>query len=580
VLAGALAMPSLIAQQTPPQTPTQPSFFSETIEVRVINVDVMVTDRSGKPVTGLTKNDFELYENGRKKEITNFLEMRAPQASATLAVTGEPATPQPPAQAAETQPDTRSRKIVLFIDNSTLQQFNRLTVLMATKDFLRQVVRPGDQVMIVTWGPGLIVRMPFNSDINTATAVIDQVNSSTTKGNLIRFERQQCEQEMRRLPKDYASFTVPGETPQKPPIELGLGIARLYASKKRHEQHEVAEALKSVMASIRGVEGRKSVVFVSEQLDEVPGKVVFDSLEQLRDLYAGGTGTNFTSEAEAYRDAELVPSITKLANSSGVTLYPLHAAGLSGDTTSVSAENLGMEAQTSTRIANPLNSTYSTMQRVASDTGGVALLGSNNFKLALETVANDLTTYYSLGFSGSGERKDAVRALSVRLKNQKGLNVRTRREFIEKSLASEMNDAVSANLFFPISRNDLNIRMLAGEAKPASREQVEIPVDIKIPTASLTLVPQGTDLTGHFSTFVAFMRKDGSVSKVVRMEQALRFPADSLKRRREITVRTPVTIDARTEGISVGVMDDYSHATGFAMLKLTPVAGPASAGTK
>jgi hypothetical protein len=87
-------------------------------------------------------------------------------------------------------------------------------------------------------------------------------------------------------------------------------------------------------------------------------------------------------------------------------------------------------------------------------------------------------------------------------------------------------------------------------------------------------VPEGTDLTAHFSTFITFVRKDGAVAKIVRQEQAIRFPADSLKRRKEVTVKTAVVIDARTEGISVGVLDAYSHAVGFAMIKLAPASAP------
>src|SRR6476620_11665513 len=48
----------------------------ESIEVRVVNVDVVVTDRDGKPVTGLTKEDFEILEDKRPQKITNFYEVR------------------------------------------------------------------------------------------------------------------------------------------------------------------------------------------------------------------------------------------------------------------------------------------------------------------------------------------------------------------------------------------------------------------------------------------------------------------------------------------------------------------------
>ena len=68
----ALALP-LAAQKNPPE-PAQPKLV-ESIDVRVIDVDVIVTDRKGNPVTGLTKDDFDVYENGTKKVITNFYEV-------------------------------------------------------------------------------------------------------------------------------------------------------------------------------------------------------------------------------------------------------------------------------------------------------------------------------------------------------------------------------------------------------------------------------------------------------------------------------------------------------------------------
>ena len=50
--------------------------LSESIEVRVVNVDVMVADRDGRPVTGLTKDDFEIFEDKKPQVITSFYDVR------------------------------------------------------------------------------------------------------------------------------------------------------------------------------------------------------------------------------------------------------------------------------------------------------------------------------------------------------------------------------------------------------------------------------------------------------------------------------------------------------------------------
>src|SRR5207247_6580101 len=72
-----------------PQTPLTPVVAS--VDVKVVNVDVSVTDGSGKPVSGLTKDDFEVLEDGQPQAITNFsvTQQKVRQAAAAL-------TPQQP----------------------------------------------------------------------------------------------------------------------------------------------------------------------------------------------------------------------------------------------------------------------------------------------------------------------------------------------------------------------------------------------------------------------------------------------------------------------------------------------------
>ena len=52
--------------------PLDPPSFTAAVEVNVVNVDVHVTDANGKPVTGLRKGDFELFEDGKRVDIANF----------------------------------------------------------------------------------------------------------------------------------------------------------------------------------------------------------------------------------------------------------------------------------------------------------------------------------------------------------------------------------------------------------------------------------------------------------------------------------------------------------------------------
>src|SRR6266849_894846 len=61
----------------------------ESIEVHVVNVDVVVTDRAGNPVPGLKREDFELYENGKPQAISNFYEVSPSPPAPLPAARGE-----------------------------------------------------------------------------------------------------------------------------------------------------------------------------------------------------------------------------------------------------------------------------------------------------------------------------------------------------------------------------------------------------------------------------------------------------------------------------------------------------------
>ena len=127
----------------------------ETIEVRVANIDVVVRDRAGTPVTGLTKDDFELYEDGVKQTITNLYEVRRDD--------GTGAKLMDSAGASDVPAELRQRRLVLFVDCASLQPARKRLVLASVEKFIDRM-QPEDQAMLVAWRLGLRVVTPFTSD--------------------------------------------------------------------------------------------------------------------------------------------------------------------------------------------------------------------------------------------------------------------------------------------------------------------------------------------------------------------------------------------------------------------------------
>ena len=136
VLTSALAL-SAFAQTT------------ETIEVQLTNLDVVVTDGRGARIGGLTKDDFEVFENGQKREITNLSEIRR----GPVGTEGGTVTLGPP------------RRILVAVDNRTIPMSARKKVVTALRSTIDQLLGGGgDRLMIVTLSGSSKPRTGWTSD--------------------------------------------------------------------------------------------------------------------------------------------------------------------------------------------------------------------------------------------------------------------------------------------------------------------------------------------------------------------------------------------------------------------------------
>ena len=176
--AAALALPSFAQRK---QTEPEPPRLVENIDVRIINVDVIVTDKRGNFIPNLKAEDFTILENGVSKPVANFYEV---QGNVAKNVVGEAPTP-PPAPVAGTRPvvpENMKRRIIFYVDNLSLSPFNRNRVFEEMKDFVKTVMRPGDEAMIATYNRSLKVRVPFTADTNSLITMIDGLKRESGLG--------------------------------------------------------------------------------------------------------------------------------------------------------------------------------------------------------------------------------------------------------------------------------------------------------------------------------------------------------------------------------------------------------------
>src|SRR3954453_9089951 len=104
-------VPSISAQNFGPLPP-----LTAHVDVNVVNVDVTVTDRSGKPIMNLTRDDFDVFEDGKPMKVSNF---------SMIEKTVRSVTTTPSSQQAATSPSAVNRKLMILVDNNYLQKQER-----------------------------------------------------------------------------------------------------------------------------------------------------------------------------------------------------------------------------------------------------------------------------------------------------------------------------------------------------------------------------------------------------------------------------------------------------------------------
>jgi VWFA-related protein len=544
VLAVTLFAATLAAQQPKPAQPqaNEVPKLTETMDIRVVNVDVVITDKKGKPVTGLTKDDFQLFENGVPKTISNFYEVEGPKAI-NVAIVPVPGAP-PPAVTREEIPENLRRRVIFYIDNLSLMPFNRNRVFKEMKEFAKNVLRPGDEAMVATFNRSMKIRMPFTRDAGAIQTTLDTIAGESAMGVSNKSEVRDVQKRI----QDAQTY------------DEALSTARSYAESVNHDLRQSVESLNGLMTTLAGVEGKKILVLTTEGFQMQPGREMFyliDEVGRTKGWQAGST----LLEGMTFDASSQIQDIAKTANANGITMYAIHAGGLGAANEGMLAEMDRPTPYTVTQAA--ISNSTESLQLIAEMTGGLASINTNNFTQAFRNIQRDLESYYSLGYRAGTERVDRQRNLEVRVKNRSYL-VRNRQTFVEKSTFAEMNDRVVANLLYKTKANDLHILVKVGT--PVRAEDLyKVPVEIQIPMESLTLMPQGESYMGGFSVYVAVANKEGDMSDVARQTHQIRVPtADYTKiHGKHYTYSLDLLMEPGPNKISVGVVDDVSNTTGF-----------------
>jgi VWFA-related protein len=412
-----LALAPLLVGAAPQAPP--PVFRAE---AEYVEVDAFVTDEKGEFVSGLTRDDFQVFEEGAPEKIAVFAEISVP-------VDRGPETPRalPPPDVATNQEALRGRVYAIVLDDLHTDAQRSGAVRKLAREFVEGHLARNDVAAVVSTGGRADSTLGFTGQKERLLETIDRFagrkTRSATLERLDTIERQRDLLRSESRPRD-AQAPTEGEIAPRPGLERDP-----YDLQRVNDARASLEILEGTARAFGGLEGRrKAIVWFGEGID-------YDTLDV--------TG-------RAQRDGSAILASTRealaAATRHGVAVYtvdprgPLAPGGPDDIRSSAPAQgaDFGIDSQS---LAREARLSQENLRTLAEQTGGLAAVDTNDFADAFDRIVRASSRYYLLGYYPSDSRRDgAYRRLDVRAA-RRGLHVVAREGYVRPGPGTEKDRA-------------------------------------------------------------------------------------------------------------------------------------------
>jgi VWFA-related protein len=434
------------------------------ITTTLVQLDVTVTDKSGRAITDIRPDEIEVYENGQKQDISYFSFIsiaRKPAAETDRKKEDKTAVPVP---ARTLRPEQVKRTIALVVDDLTLSFESANRVRNALKKFVDEQMQDGDLVGIIRTGAGMGALQQFTSDKRQLYAAIEKVRwNGSARGRFGSFDAVEPTNAERRRAMGDAEVHVDDIKEEKE-----------FNNSSREFRDSVFTtgtlgALKFIVGGMKELPGRKSVVLFSD------GFKLFNSVEQ--------------GASEAGRLMDFMKELIAEANRAAVVFYTIDARGL--ETTSLTAADSPIfdpfpvaDVSGSKVVGNPasdlsrsisdrsgeLFETQQGLVYLAKQTGGFPIINQNDLSGGVNKILED-QSYYLVAYQPDAETFDPnvrrFNKIEIKIKRD-GAKVRYRSGFFtsrntDEQTAFNLNQGslLMKALVSPFAVNGIDVKLNA-----------------------------------------------------------------------------------------------------------------------
>jgi len=491
-----LASPSLpLCAQTPtPATPSNQSRVTLRTTTRLVQINVIVHDKKGKPVEGLNKGDFTILDQGKEQQIAAF--------SANSAVPrGAISNPSLPPNVFSNRGDSGAANpgsvaVILFDALNTAIQ-DQFYARQQVLKFLRQL-QPQDHVAIYVLTTKIIVLNEFTQDATSLLQAIQKFGGYSSA--------PQDAANPNPIPADQGLFAVKSPeadaTASRLQDFLNAANGKISDFANINRAETTTSAIEAIANHVARIPGRKSLVWVSASF---PISIGFggDTLS-----VPGREQRTFTEELE---------HAARALNQANMAIYPVDARGLMAPSHFSAANSIRFDSRAPARDLGSDQGTFDTMILLADRTGGRAFYNTNDIEGAVQGAIADGQYTYTLGFYPTHGKWDGrFHELRIHV-NGEGLALRHRKGYFalpDPPPGPEENKAaLDAAIGSPVEWTNLNLEVALKAFNPASRT---VDVQVGLDTHELSL--ESKDGRWNDTIYVLFTQL-GAGDKIITSEK-------------------------------------------------------------
>jgi VWFA-related protein len=514
-----MAVLLLAAVEGPEQKPEQkPPTFA--VGTERVTVDVVVIDGDGRPVTGLSRDDFVVKEEGKLQEVLDF---EAVDVSAIGAEEGEEPAPEP-SVATNAPVSSAGRHFLVVFDDANIAVASTERVRKAVRAFLERQLREGDEVTIVsTAGGGFWAgRIPDGREDLLAflgnlkgRRLPNNARDRISDAEAMRIHIDRDQEAITHVVLRYEAYALlgPGMGVDTEDRQGALANARSVArshvealaadayQKARERLRQSLAALESAIATLGGRRGRRAVLLASDGFIE---DRKLDELDRVREVSRRANAAVYFLDARGVSTMETTPMDMPippdLANLSGYVSRAMDFAAL---------ESAGAEA-------------------LAADTGGFTIKG-NDLSPGLGRLSLESRTFYLLGYEPPNKKQDGkFHKIEVQVRRP-GVTVRARKGYhaglpgAERQASTSPAGALQA-FQGALEGRDIPLRMAAYVLGDAGNGRATVVLSAEADPAAIALEEKEGRLLGEIESSSTMAARDtGEVgSKQRTFQLALR----------------------------------------------------------